>query len=125
MNVTMGRIKFTRGERCVQVDLHGRGFTGRLLIMNKLWTRMALTTALAGGLLLAVGVPVRADGRADCQRRLEADRVRIDNDSHRHGEHSRQVDRDVDRMDADRNWCREHKSDWDHDKFDVGIYFRK
>jgi hypothetical protein len=26
-------------------------------------------------------------------------------------------------MDADRQWCRDHKADWDHSMFDVGIYF--
>jgi hypothetical protein len=95
--------------------------------MRKLWTRMALSTALAGGLLLAAGAPARADrdSREDCRKRLDADRVRIDRDAARHGEHSQQVDRDRGRMDNDRRWCRNHKADWDHDKFDIGIYFRK
>lgn len=95
--------------------------------MNRLWTKMTLTTAtlLAGGLLLAVGTPVRADSRADCRQKLEADRSRIDKDAARHGEHSRQVDHDVQRMDTDRRWCTDHKADWDHDRFDVGIYIRK
>jgi hypothetical protein len=26
-------------------------------------------------------------------------------------------------MDATRQWCKDHKSDWDHDHFDIGIYF--
>ncbi len=93
--------------------------------MRKLWIQMALTTALAAGLLLAVGTPVRADSRGDCSRRLEVDRARIDRDAARHGEHSRQVNQDVSRMDADRRWCTDHKSDWDHTRFDVGIYFRR
>jgi hypothetical protein len=93
--------------------------------MRTRWTQMALTTALAGGLLLAVGTPVRADSRADCRQKLEADRARTDKDSARHGEHSQQVDRDVQRLDADRRWCSDHKVDWDHDRFDVGIYIRK
>ena len=95
--------------------------------MSMLWTRMALTTALAGGLLLAVGAPARADrdwGKS-CHERLEADRARIDKDASRHGEHSKQVDSDVGRMDSDRRWCRDHKADYDHDRFDIGIYFRK
>ncbi len=95
--------------------------------MSKLWIRMALTTVLAGGLLLVVGAPARADRdwREDCHRKLEADRGRIDRDAARHGEHSRQVDHDVQRMDADRKWCRDRKADWDHDRFDIGIYIRK
>ncbi len=95
--------------------------------MKKLWTRIALSTALAGGLLLAAGAPAQADRdyRDDCGKRLEADRARIDKDAAHFGEHSRQVDRDVQRMDATRAWCRNHKADWDHSKFDIGIYFRK
>ena len=95
--------------------------------MRNLWTRMALTTALAGGLLLVAGAPARAerDWRSDCQKRLEADRARIDKDAARHGEHSKQVDSDVARMDGDRNWCRDHKADWDHGRFDIGLYIRK
>lgn len=93
---------------------------------TKLWSRMVLTSALAGGLLLAAGAPARADRdwREDCHRRLEADRARIDRDTARYGEHSRRVEHDVDRMNATRQWCREHKADWDHDRFDFGIYFR-
>jgi hypothetical protein len=34
------------------------------------------------------------------------------------------VDSDVDRMNSDRNWCRGHHADWDHDRFDVGIYVK-
>ena len=95
--------------------------------MKNTWTRIALSTALAGGLLLAAGAPAKADrdSRGNCNRKLEADRARIDKDAARHGEHSRQVDDDVSRMDNDRRWCRDHKSDWDHDRFDVGIYLRK
>jgi len=93
--------------------------------MRRIWTQVALTSVLAGGLLLALGTPVSADSRGDCRQKLEADRARTDRDAARHGEHSRQVDRDVQRMDTDRRWCSDHKADWDHDRFDVGIYIRK
>jgi hypothetical protein len=92
---------------------------------NKVWARIVLTAALASGLLLAVGGTARADNRGDCQRRLESDRAKIDRDAHRFGEHSRQVDRDVAKMDQNRQWCRDHKVDYDHDRFDVGIYLRR
>ena len=95
--------------------------------MRTLWARMALITALAVGLLLAVGVPARADrdwGKS-CHERLEADRARIDKDAARYGERSQQVDRDIQRMNNNRKWCRDHKADWDHGRFDIGIYFRK
>jgi hypothetical protein len=55
---------------------------------------------------------------------LEADRARIDRDSARHGERSSQVGRDVDKLEADRRWCRDHHADWDHSRFDVGIYLK-
>jgi hypothetical protein len=92
---------------------------------TKAWTRIALTTALAGGLLFAVSAPARADRdyTSDCRARLQADKDRIDRDAARHGNGSRQVNNDVNRMDADRQWCRDHHSDWDHSMFDVGIYF--
>lgn len=92
---------------------------------SKIWSRIALSSALAGGLLLAVGIPARADHdwRDDCRQRLEADRARIDRDAGKYGEHSRQVNRDVARMDQTRAWCRDHHADWDHSRFDVGIYF--
>jgi len=79
------------------------------------------------GLLFAVGGTARADREhgPDCGRRLEADRAKIDRDASRFGKHSRQVDRDIAKMDTDRQWCRDHKADWDHNHFDVGIYFHK
>jgi hypothetical protein len=87
--------------------------------------RFVLGSALGIAFTLAAGQATFADTRADCQRRLEADRAKIDNDSARRGEHSRQVDKDVARMDSDRSWCRNHHADWDHSRFDVGIYFKK
>jgi hypothetical protein len=72
-----------------------------------------------------MGTTAKADYRNDCNRRLESDRSRIDRDASHFGDHSRQVDRDVAKMDQDRSWCKEHKADWDHDRFDVGIYFRR
>jgi hypothetical protein len=93
---------------------------------KKIWSRVALTTMLAGGLILTVGGTARADRdyKDDCQKRLEADRAKIDHDAQKYGEKSRQVDHDVAKMDENRQWCRDHKADWDHDRFDVGIYFR-
>jgi hypothetical protein len=60
----------------------------------------------------------------DCSKKLDSDRARIDRDAAKHGEHSPEVDKDVARMDNDRQWCRDHHSDWDHSKFDVGIYIK-
>jgi hypothetical protein len=93
---------------------------------TKLLSRVLFTTALVGGLMFAVGTPLRADHDYSnaCHQRLENDRARIDRDAARHGNGSRQVDYDVNRMNSDRQWCRDHHSDWDHTRFDVGIYFR-
>ena len=76
---------------------------------------------------MAAGGSVQAarDYNNDCHKKLEADRVKIDRDVSRFGEHSRQVAHDVQVMDATRAWCRNHKADWDHDRFDSGPYFRK
>jgi hypothetical protein len=87
--------------------------------------RVTLGLALAMTFMLPAAQMTFADHdhdfKADCHRRLESDRARVDRDAAKHGEHSRQVDRDVDKLQADKQWCREHKSDWDH-KFDIGIY---
>ena len=94
--------------------------------MTRKMSKLVLGSALAMAFTLPLGratfgVP---DVAGDCHRRLEADRARIDNDAAKHGEHSRQVDRDVDRLEADRHWCRDHHADWDHARFDVGIYLK-
>lgn len=94
--------------------------------MKKQIIRLILGSALAMAVTLPVGQATFADRDwgPDCGRRLEADRARIDRDAAKHGEHSRQVDRDIDRLDADRQWCRDHHAEWDHSKFDVGIYIK-
>jgi hypothetical protein len=91
---------------------------------NRAWTRLVLTTALATGLLFGVGAAARADRDwgPDCGRRLEADRAKIDRDAARFGRDSRPVRRDVDRMQTDRQWCKDHHAEWDHNRFDTGIY---
>ncbi len=93
--------------------------------MNKtVWSRLILSSALAAGLMFAMGTPAKADHDygADCGRRLDADRARIDHDASRYGEKSHQVSHDVAKMDSDRQWCKDHKADWDHSKYDTGIY---
>ena len=97
------------------------------MIGKQFWNRVILGTALAGGFLVVVGAaPAFADRdwSSTCKQRLEADRGKIDHDAARHGEHSPQVNHDVAHMDADRQWCRDHHSEWDHSRFDIGIYFR-
>lgn len=87
-------------------------------------TRIVLGSALVMALTLPLGLATFGDRdwKEDCHQRLEADRARIDRDVARHGEGSRQVDHDRDRMAADRQWCRDHHADWDHDRFDIGVY---
>jgi hypothetical protein len=91
---------------------------------RNIWIRLALSTALAGVLMIAFSAPARADGdhREECQRRLESDRARIDSDVIRYGDNSRQVGRDVSKMNKSRQWCKDHQADWDHDKFDLSFY---
>jgi len=93
--------------------------------MKKQIIRIALGSALAVAFTMSAGLATFADSASDCHSRLESDRARIDRDAARHGDHSEQVNKDVARMDNDRNWCREHHADWDHDRFDVGIYFKQ
>jgi hypothetical protein len=92
--------------------------------MKKQIVRLALGSALAFAFTLPMGHVTFGDPSEDCHKRLEADRARIDRDVAKHGEKSSQVDRDVARMDSDRQWCRDHHADWDHDRLDVGIYLK-
>jgi hypothetical protein len=91
--------------------------------MKKKIARVTLGLALAVSFALPAAQMTFADHdyRDECHRRIEADKARVDEASAKHGEHSRQVDRAVDKLQADKQWCREHKADWDH-KFDIGIY---
>jgi hypothetical protein len=52
-------------------------------------------------------------------------KAKIDRDAAKYGEHSNRVANDVAKLDQERAWCREHKAEWDHNLFDVGIYIRK
>lgn len=95
------------------------------MTFNSIWNRTILAGLLACGFVFAFAGTARADKdwKDECHRRLEADRARIDRDAARHGENSHQVENDVAKMNATRQWCRDHKTDWDHEHFDIGIYF--
>ena len=54
--------------------------------------RIVLGTTLGIAFMLSAGHATFGDDKADCQKRLDADRARIDHDAMRHGEHSSQVD---------------------------------
>jgi hypothetical protein len=92
--------------------------------MKKQMIRLIIGSALAIAFTLAMGRATFGDPGDDCHRRLEHDRARIDHDSERYGSDSWRVRHDVDRMEDDRRWCRDHHADWDHDRFDLGVYVR-
>jgi len=85
------------------------------------FARLGLSLALASSLAL-VASSARADDRDACHRRLESAKAKIDHDVARHGPDSPQVQHDREKMEAARQWCRDHHSDWDHSQFDVGVY---
>jgi len=87
--------------------------------------RLALGSALALAFTLPMARATFGDPGEGCHRRLENDRARIDRDSERYGSDSWKVRHDVDRMEDDRQWCRDHRADWDHSRFDIGVYLRK
>lgn len=91
---------------------------------NKQALRLAVGAILAIAFTMGAARVTLGDVKDDCHRKLEADRARIDRDSAKYGNDSPKVGHDVDRMDADRQWCRDHHADWDHTRFDVGIYVR-
>ena len=94
--------------------------------MRKQVMRAVLGAALVLGLTMPAGIATAADRDygAACHQRLENARARLYRDAARHGRDSRQVDRDRDRLQQTRQWCRDHHSDWDHNRFDMGIYMR-
>jgi hypothetical protein len=95
--------------------------------MGKQVMRALIGAALVLGLTMPVSIATAADrdyGQA-CHQRLQDAKVRIDRDAARHGPNSPQVDHDRARLDQARQWCRDHRADWDHSQFDVGIYLRK
>jgi hypothetical protein len=97
---------------------------------NGFLSRVILSAALAVGLVIASGAPAFASpdrdrDSQDCRRRLEDARERLDRDAARYGERSGKVERDRDKLEDARRWCRQHRADWDHDRFDFGVYIRK
>jgi hypothetical protein len=87
--------------------------------------RVALSVGLVAGLgMLATTTSADHDYSNECHNRLESARARLDHDVARHGADSPQVARDRDRIEAVRQWCRDHKADWDHTRFDVGVYIK-
>jgi uncharacterized membrane-anchored protein YhcB (DUF1043 family) len=92
--------------------------------MKTPFIRYALLGALAVGLTLPMASAARADHdyRQECHDRLQAQKDKIDHDASRYGDHSAKVAHDVDKLEQERQWCRDHKAEWDHSLFDVGIY---
>jgi hypothetical protein len=88
--------------------------------------KIILGSALAIGLTLPMGISTSADRdwAPACHNRLESARAKIDHDVARHGEHSPQVDHDRAKLEEARQWCRDHHADWDHSRFDVGVYLK-
>jgi hypothetical protein len=86
--------------------------------------RYILMGALTVGLTLPLCGTARADHdyRDECRSRLQAQKDKIDRDAAKYGEHSAKVDHDVAKLEQERQWCRDHKAEWDHNLFDVGIY---
>lgn len=94
--------------------------------MRKQMIRGLVGAALLIGLTVPVGIATAApDDAAACRQRLDDAKAKIDKDAARHGENSSQVEHDRVKMDEARQWCRDHKADWDHSQFDVGIYIKK
>ena len=87
--------------------------------------RIVLMGALAVGLTLPLCGAARANDEDTCHQRLQNAKAKIDRDAAKYGEHSGQVDHDVAKLENERAWCRNHKVEWDHSLFDVGIYIRK
>jgi hypothetical protein len=92
--------------------------------MTKHHLRFVLAAALAVAFSLPLCSPARADHdySDECHERLRHQKEKIDRDAARYGNDSPKVAHDVDKLDQERRWCRDHHADWDHNTFDIGIY---
>jgi len=83
--------------------------------------RVILSTVFAGTLWIANATPAAArerDNRPACEARLQNARARLDSDFARFGARNPRVERDRIRLEDARRWCRSHRADWDHNRFD-------
>jgi hypothetical protein len=91
-------------------------------------TKHYLRYVLAGALAFAFSLPLGSEARADhdwnneCHQRLQRQKDKIDHDAARYGKDSPKVRHDIDKLEQERQWCRDHHADWDHNVFDIGIY---
>jgi hypothetical protein len=94
--------------------------------MGKQVMRVILGGALLVGLTLPVGIATSAapDDGAACVQRLDSAKAKIDHDAAKYGRDSDRVAHDRAKMEEARQWCRDHHADWDHTRFDVGIYLK-
>jgi hypothetical protein len=86
-----------------------------------------LSAAVAGTLWFANATPAAARERSyreACEVRLQNARARLDSDFARFGPRSPRVQRDRMRLEDTRRWCRSHRADWDHGRFDRDDYRR-
>lgn len=93
--------------------------------MTKRHLKFVLTAALGLAFSLPVcGVASAADHDYgnECHQRMQHQKAKIDHDAARYGNNSEKVRHDVEKLDQERQWCRDHHADWDHNMFDVGIY---
>ncbi len=96
------------------------------MTVKRYLARFVMTGVFAASSLLTIAAPTFAekDWGPSCRDRLESARARIDRDVARHGANSHQVRNDQDRLEDARHWCRDHHADWDHTRFDIGVYLR-
>ncbi len=77
-----------------------------------MFRKRALISLVIGGCLLFGAVPIKADRRSDCEKKIHKAEKNLDKEIRKHGEHSRQAEKRRHELEEAHEHCR----DYDHDR---------
>ena len=77
--------------------------------------KTTLISLVLSGCLLGSALPLMADRRSDCDRRIHRAEENLNKEVRRHGEQSRQAEKRRHELNAAREQCREFDQNRDHD----------
>lgn len=78
--------------------------------------KTTLISLVLSGCLLGGAVPLLADHRSDCEKRIHKAELNLDKEVRKHGEHSRQAEKRRHELENVRESCRDVDRDHDRDR---------
>ncbi len=78
--------------------------------------KTTLISLVLSGCLLGGLVPLKADQRSDCEKRIHKAEQKLDKEIRKHGEHSHQAEKSRHDLEKARERCRDFDRDRDHDR---------